>query len=130
MTAKEILSAALKTYGAEPQTVMVMEEMAELTKELCKHARGADNTDAIAEEMADVYIMLSQMEILHGVEERVIWWYNAKLARLEERLKAETKQQTVDRACADCALSVILAAFALRPEKKKEEEWADDTGDD
>lgn len=89
MTAKEILSAALKTYGAELQTVMVMEEMAELTKELCKHARGADNTDAIAEEMADVYIMLSQMEILHGVEERVIWWYNAKIARLAARLGVE-----------------------------------------
>ena len=44
--------------------------------------------------------------------------------------EAETKQQTVDRARADCALSVILAAFALRPEKKKEEERADDTGDD
>lgn len=89
MTAKEILSAALETFGAEMQTLMVMEEMAELTKELCKHARGADNTDAIAEEMADVYIMLSQMELLHGVEDRVIWWYNAKLARLEERLRNE-----------------------------------------
>ena len=88
MTAKEILSAALETFGAELQTLMVMEEMAELTKELCKHARGADNTDAIAEEMADVYIMLSQMELLHDVEDRVIWWYNAKLARLEERLRS------------------------------------------
>lgn len=88
MTAKEILSAALETFGAEAQTLMVMEEMAELTKELCKHARGKDNTDAIAEEMADVYIMLSQMELLHDVEDRVIWWYNAKLARLEERLRS------------------------------------------
>lgn len=87
MTPKEILSAALETFGAEAQTLMVMEEMAELTKELCKHARGADNTDAIAEEMADVYIMLSQMELLHDVEDRVIWWHNAKLARLEERLR-------------------------------------------
>ncbi len=88
MTAKEILSAALETFGAESQTLMVMEEMAELTKELCKHARGTDNTDAIAEEMADVYIMLSQMELLHDVKDRVIWWYNAKLARLEERLRS------------------------------------------
>ena len=68
MIAREILSYALKTYGAEAQTLMVMEEMSELTKELCKHARGADNTDAIAEEIADVYIMLNQMEILHKVE--------------------------------------------------------------
>lgn len=93
MTAKEILSAALETYGAELQQVMVIEEMAELAKELCKHARGADNTDAIAEEMADVYIMLSQMEILHNVEGRVVWWYNTKLARLEERLKKEEEEQ-------------------------------------
>ena len=68
MIAREILSYALKIYGAEAQTLMVMEEMSELTKELCKHARGADNTDAIAEEIADVYIMLNQMEILHKVE--------------------------------------------------------------
>ena len=47
MIPREILSAALKTYGAEAQTLMVMEEMSELTKELCKTARGADNTDAI-----------------------------------------------------------------------------------
>ena len=87
MIPREILSAALKTYGAEAQTLMVMEEMSELTKELCKHARGADNTDAIAEEIADVYIMLNQMEILHKVENRVMWWFNAKLARLECRLK-------------------------------------------
>ncbi len=80
MIAREILSDALKTYGAEAQTLMVMEEMSELTKELCKHARGADNTDAIAEEIADVYIMLNQMEILHKVEDRVMWWFNAKFA--------------------------------------------------
>ena len=87
MIAREIVSDALKTSGAEVQTLMVMEEMSELTKELCKHARGADNTDAIAEEIADVYIMLNQMEILHKVEDRVMWWFNAKLARLECRLK-------------------------------------------
>lgn len=87
MNPTEIFSAALKTYGAEAQTLMVMEEMSELTKELCKNARGADNTDAIAEEIADVYIMLRQMEILHGCEERMEWWFHAKLARLEERLK-------------------------------------------
>ena len=87
MYPKEILSAALETYGAEAQTLMVMEEMSELTKELCKHARGADNTDAIAEEIADVCIMLGQMEILHDCGERAEWWYQTKLARLEERLE-------------------------------------------
>ena len=89
MTSKEILTAALNRWGPELQTAVAIEEMAELTKELCKHARGTHNADAIAEEIADVYIMLRQMEMLHGVEERVIWWYNAKLARLETRLEQE-----------------------------------------
>lgn len=87
MIPREILSAALKTYGAEAQTLMVMEEMSELTKELCKHARGADNIDAIAEEIADVYIMLRQMEILHDCSNRVMQWFDVKLARLKCRLK-------------------------------------------
>lgn len=91
MRAKEILTAALNRWGPELQTAVAIEEMAELTKELCKHARGAHNTDAIAEEIADVYVMLNQMEILHNVEARVIWWHNTKLARLEERIKAEER---------------------------------------
>lgn len=91
MRAKEILTAALNRWGAELQTAVAIEEMAELTKELCKHARGAHNKEAIAEEIADVYVMLNQMEILHNVEARVIWWHNTKLARLEERIKAEER---------------------------------------
>lgn len=84
--AKEILSAALDTWGAEAQTLMVFEEMAELQKELCKHARGKDNRSAIAEEIADVRIMLDQMCILHHCGESAERYYSAKLARLQARV--------------------------------------------
>lgn len=87
MNGKEILSAALETYGADMQTLMMMEETAELVKELCKHARGANNTDAIAEEIADVQIMLDQMMILHNCENDVKEWRMVKLNRLACRLK-------------------------------------------
>lgn len=50
----EICRAALEAFGAEAQMVMAIEEMSELTKELCKHRRGRDNVEAIAEEIADV----------------------------------------------------------------------------
>lgn len=50
----EICRAALEAFGAEAQMVMAIEEMSELTKELCKHRRGCDNVEAIAEEIADV----------------------------------------------------------------------------
>lgn len=76
---------ALDTYGAQAQTMMCMEEMSELQKELCKHARGADNTAHIAEEIADVRIMLDQMELLHGCGVLVADYEQVKLLRLEKR---------------------------------------------
>ena len=54
MTNREILENALMTYGAKAQILMVMEEMAELQKELCKNIRGKANVANIAEEIADV----------------------------------------------------------------------------
>lgn len=61
MNEGEILKAALDTYGAEAQTLMLFEEMSELTKELCKHARGKDDRMCIAEKIADVRIMLDRV---------------------------------------------------------------------
>lgn len=78
---------ALDTYGAKAQTLMCMEEMSELQKELCKHARGADNTAHIAEEIADVRIMLDQMAILHGCRVLVADYEQVKLLRLEKRME-------------------------------------------
>ena len=86
-TNTELYRLALSTYGAEAQTMMVMEEMSELQKELCKHARGKDNQLSIAEEIADVLIMLDQMMILHDCESIVAQYKQEKLERLEERLK-------------------------------------------
>lgn len=77
---------ALTKWGPAAQTLMVMEEMSELQKELCKHARGRHNVDAIAEEIADVLIMLEQMTVLHDCEGLVLKTKAAKLERLVERL--------------------------------------------
>lgn len=85
--AKKVLRSALDTWGAEAQTLMVFEEMSELQKELCKHARGKYNWSAIAEEIADVRIMLDQMCILHHCEDAAEKYYSEKLARLRERVK-------------------------------------------
>lgn len=87
MTNTELYQLALDTYGAEAQTRMVMEEMAELQKELCKNSRGADNLASIAEEIVDVEIMLEQMMVLYDCESLVAGYKKYKLDRLEERLK-------------------------------------------
>ncbi|MEM0531488.1 hypothetical protein WGC32_14300 [Zongyangia sp. HA2173] len=84
-----IYKSALNKWGKENQTRMMFEEMAELQKELCKEARGEDNTDAIAEEIADVKIMLEQMTILHNCKDMVEMQMKRKLQRLKERLEGE-----------------------------------------
>ena len=84
---REFLKRAVETYGAQAQTLMVFEEMSELQKELCKHARGKDNREAIAEEIADVQIMLGQMMILHRCERLVEGYRSQKLERLTRRLE-------------------------------------------
>lgn len=86
----EILLSALTKWGAGMQTVMVFEEMAELQKELCKNLRGKDNRGCIAEEIADVRIMLDQMEILHDCADDVDTWRKVKLGRLDKRLSDKT----------------------------------------
>lgn len=87
MSEKELYNLALSKYGAEAQTVMVFEEMSELQKELCKHARGADNQEHIAEEIADVLIMMDQMMILHKCKDLVFKYKQEKKIRLEKRLR-------------------------------------------
>lgn len=86
MRETDIYRAALEKWGADAQTLMVFEEMAELEKELCKNARGKDNRGSIAEEIEDVQIMLEQMTVLHDCRAMVRTYKTAKLNRLKERL--------------------------------------------
>lgn len=85
---KKICTHALDIFG-EKQIDICIEEMAELTKELCKHKRCQENREQIAEEMADVYITLAQMELLFGIREEVQAWTDRKLRRLKARLYDE-----------------------------------------
>lgn len=91
MNNREILENALTTFGAEAQILMVMEEMAELQKELCKNLRGKANVANIAEEIADVQIMLDQMTLLYDCEHAVEANREYKLMRLESRIEAVLK---------------------------------------
>ena len=80
-----VLQNAIYIYGEESQMRMMIEEMSELTKELCKLFRGEGNTGHILEEMADVQIMLDQMRMIFGDTSEQ---EKAKVERLKGRLKA------------------------------------------
>ena len=87
MTKDEILKSAIARYGENAQMIIAMEEMAELTKELSKFLRGAHNEDAIAEEIADVRIMLDQLEIMFDCAGAAAVYRAAKVERLRKRLE-------------------------------------------
>ena len=82
----QIYRQAIDAWGAENQEKMVVEEMSELTKEICKHWRGRDNLDAIADEIADVTIMLEQMRLIYNLNDSVCSHMDTKILRLQDRL--------------------------------------------
>lgn len=83
---KTVFQTAIEQYGTFAQTLMLLEEMSELQKEICKSWRGKDNREQIAEEIADVEIMLAQVKMIYDVAEDAEKWRNAKVKRLWERL--------------------------------------------
>lgn len=91
---KCVFMNAVRMWGKEAQTDMMIEEMAELTKEIMNERRGRDHN--IAEEMADVQIMLSQMEIVFANGEELARIYWEKVARLDQRLKDRQRGEDCD----------------------------------
>ena len=90
VSSDEICRAALETFGEMAQMAMAVEEMSELTKELCKYRRGRNNVESIAEEIADVQIMLRQLVILFDCKETVDKYRQYKLERLARRVEEAT----------------------------------------
>ena len=88
MPENHILQAALAIYGPDMQKIVAIEELSELQKELCKSLRCADNVGRIAEEIADVQIMLDQMVMLFGCSEETKKWRADKIERLKIRMAA------------------------------------------
>ena len=77
---------AIEHNGEDMQLNVAVEEMAELTKEIIKYKRGFDNLQQLAEEIADVEIMLEQLKLIFGVHIVVIIEKEKKKDRLRKRL--------------------------------------------
>ena len=94
---RALLEHAIRLYGEPAQMDMAVEEMAELTKAICKVKRASCAAEAAAalenavEEMADVQIMLDQLRIIfHRSTEEI---EEAKLERLKNRLDGRNNWQ-------------------------------------
>lgn len=94
---KAIMQQAIEKYGWENQIDQYHEESAELTVALNKARRGKYQPQFIpdiAEEIADVYIMLYQLQRIFNIEQA---WVNGeidrKLTRLERRMKNNNEDE-------------------------------------
>ncbi len=83
---KKVYQAAMRKWGVDLQTMMAVEEMSELTKEICKIKRGKMDLDALADEIADVTIMLEQLREIYGLNDAVCDHMDAKILRLQSRV--------------------------------------------
>ena len=85
--ANEVCREAVDTFGWEKQSLIAVEEMSELTKEIIKRHRGLANFMHIAEEIADVQVMLLQLVYMFDLEERVEQSLRFKIERLKTKLE-------------------------------------------
>ena len=83
---KATYKVALRKWGIDSQVMMAVEEMSELTKEICKIFRGKGTMDDLADEIADVLITLEQLKFIYEIGDMVDDHINAKIYRLQERL--------------------------------------------
>lgn len=87
-----IINRAIEKYGIPVQSVVAMEEMAELQKELSKAIRGIYtsgnyDTKGMLEELADVTLMLKQIMVMYHIDEDAVRSVmHTKVMRLERRI--------------------------------------------
>ncbi len=83
-----VIKLVIDMYGYKHQSVIAIEEMAELQKELSKAIRGYSNHNEIVEETADVMICLMQVREMYNLKDEELQnMINSKLERLAKRLE-------------------------------------------
>lgn len=89
---RSIMAEIINYYGHEPQKMMLLEEMAELQKEICKDMRYDPDLEAITEEVADVLIMMEQVQMMYRIDETKLHEItNSKLRRQLKRMEEERR---------------------------------------
>jgi hypothetical protein len=74
MTGQDIFQQAIDKYGVQAQANKAIEELSELIRAISRieNEINLDNFANLVEEMADVYIMLKQLEMIYYIEEATL----------------------------------------------------------
>lgn len=82
-----ICARAFKQFGKEAQLRMLQEECAEVIASVNHHLRGRDpEANELAEEIADVFILLNQVVDGMGLSAKSFEYVKMKIERLEKKL--------------------------------------------
>lgn len=84
-----ILRDAVETWGEQSQVDMLVEETSELLNAIMKFKRGRASVEDVLTEIADVEIMLGQMEVIfaQGREIDLFCERHRKMERLAQRIE-------------------------------------------
>ena len=89
-----VVKKSIEHYGADLQTVVCMEECAELIQAISKMKRGKDNRNNLIEEVADVMICMEILKQVYGISDNEIQNYVCqKQNRSIERMKSDESQE-------------------------------------
>lgn len=75
----------INKFGTKNQCIVAIEELSELQKEICKQLRDIGNLENLAEEIADVEIMLEQLKIMFECDVLVEVRKKRKINRIKKR---------------------------------------------
>lgn len=85
---EELTNELLEKKGFTNQTIIAIEELSELQKELCKALRDKLNINNLIEEIADVEIMLFQIKKIFNIKKEQIDCVKIKkIERTKNKLK-------------------------------------------
>lgn len=99
---KQLLERVITANGMNKQLDIAIEELSELIQAICKIKRRDSLSNEsfavkgnLAEEMADVEIVLAELKLMFDNEDNVKEWKDYKLDRLEKRLNKKYSFDTM-----------------------------------
>lgn len=89
----DIYKKAINTFGESAQMIVALEECSELQKEISKIIREKGDLENLAEEIADVEIMLEQLKLIFTLHDKVVTKKGEKIERLKRIIEKYKEKQ-------------------------------------
>jgi NTP pyrophosphatase (non-canonical NTP hydrolase) len=114
---KRIIEQTIDLYGTDLQCFVACEELAELIQAISKALRtdNDDNKDNLIEEMADVYIILEQLQELYTISDELI---NEKITEKLER-QDKRNQKEMQEIGNELIKEIIIESIQKREERNR-----------